>query len=550
MRGAVGRCSVSFRIPSSATLVSSAARRSFRRITTTTKATATTTATTTTKATPTTKATTTTATTITKATSTTDAFGAASTPNAGCIEEQVRQDCVDTTIARLRLVWTTLKELDPAGSLDPCDLAPIARQAVQEGGTPLPSLCEGDLDAARECYDDIFAGLERTKLEASDMETAGDNLSYGEVTFDGVATVLAKLRQHGFPPEAGGGRFFDVGSGIGNTAIAAALLEPRLAVAGGIEFLPGLHQLALQARERYDARRRPVDLDGQQEQPQQQQERQQEQEQQEQQQQQQEQEQQQQHQEQQQQQQQQPAPQVCFSLGDATSTEWAPQEATSVVLMHATCFSDELLLDLAQQMERRMVAGSFVVAVTLRPPAPSFELIDRFSISCSWGPATALLLQRVGAPCRHRPQDGLLAVVSSPGFCMKLVGLVASTDDRVAAEAATVIAFAARAERVARQFIEQGAVVALVALLRRGLQDSTSPELRTTSERVELAARLVPLQAAALLASRSFSDHFCGLQVLEEAGIRAALQGLVRRAHSPALKNAAAGYLEYLEELL
>lgn len=199
-----------------------------------------------------------------------------------------------------------------------------------------------------------------------------------------------------------------------------------------------------------------------------------------------------------------------------------------MVLMHATGFSDELMLDLARQLERNLCVGSLICALTLRPPSAMFEVVDRFEIPCTWGWANAMLLRRVGgtsAPS-EMPRD-IAGIVGSAEFVAFLVQLLASPSCDMAREAAATIGFAGRVERTARQVALAGAIEPLVALLRR------SQEHAGTSD------SLVSLHAAAILAIRSLASHWCSREPLEIAGTSAALRELARCGSTPGVRAAA-----------
>ncbi len=67
-------------------------------------------------------------------------------------------------------------------------------------------------------------------------------LSYGEILFEPFQKLLTILYRHGFSPESGG-KFVDIGSGIGKAVFAAALCHQFNACVG-IEILSSLHHLA------------------------------------------------------------------------------------------------------------------------------------------------------------------------------------------------------------------------------------------------------------------------------------------------------------------
>lgn len=79
------------------------------------------------------------------------------------------------------------------------------------------------------------------QTNADGIPMAGDQLVYGEFDLEFFARLLAAAK-----PKAGD-NFFDVGSGVGRIVIAAALLQPTLGNACGLEILPALHMKAEEA---------------------------------------------------------------------------------------------------------------------------------------------------------------------------------------------------------------------------------------------------------------------------------------------------------------
>eukprot|EP00930_Biecheleria_cincta_P072018 TRINITY_DN59464_c0_g1_i1.p1 TRINITY_DN59464_c0_g1~~TRINITY_DN59464_c0_g1_i1.p1 ORF type:complete len:472 (+),score=77.17 TRINITY_DN59464_c0_g1_i1:161-1417(+) len=399
------------------------------------------------------------------------------------IQQAVKPERVELTAARLRAVWTALKDLDPSNTHTPgLQCAPLAIPLSEE------------IASSRAMFDDIFADLHRTVNSCdsseilADLQRRGDSLTYGEIKFEGIAAIFRRMREHDFPPPEGSAAFVDIGSGIGNVAIAAALIEPRLAYIKGVEVLPELHRVAEQAKERYcksiTSAHRPL---------------------------------------------------IVFDRGDAARTDWAPQKHVSLVWMHATAFSDELMLDLSKHAEKHMAPGSLVVTVTLRMPSAEFELIDTFEVPCSWGLATAKVHRRIGETGQNmlRAPVGIMDIVEEPGFAALLCTCVAAEDATIAREAAATLGFAARFERTSRQLTEAGAIEPLVRLLQRG----------TDEHDVDAQGQLVPMHAAAILAVRSIGSHVHGQQCLVAARAPAALKTLAARSTNTAIRTAASSCL-------
>lgn len=399
------------------------------------------------------------------------------------IQQAVKPDRVEVTAARLRAVWTALKELDPSNTRTP---------GLQCASLAIPPAKE--IASSQANFDNIFADLHRTveSFDSSeilaDLQCRGDSLTYGEIKFEGIAAIFKRMREHGFPPPEGSAAFVDVGSGIGNLAVAAALIEPRLTYIKGVEVLPELHRVAEQAKERYYQSVTSAHK-----------------------------------------------PHIVFEHGDAARTDWAPQKQMSLVVMHATAFSDQLMLDLSKHAEKHVAPGSLVVALTLRLPSAEFELIDTFEVPCSWGQATAKVHRRIGDTGQNtlREPVGIMGIVEKPEFAEFLCTCIAASDATIAREAAAVLGFAARFEHAARQLTEAGAIEPLVKLLQRG----------TDKHDVDAGGALVPMHAAAILAVRSIGSHLHGQQCLVAAGAPAALTTLAARCTNVAVRAAASSCL-------
>ena len=100
------------------------------------------------------------------------------------------------------------------------------------------------MDSYREVFDDYPT---ETVLEISRRERLGNlylssTLSYGEILFAPFQKLLLSLYKHGFNPDMGG-KFVDLGAGIG-TAVFAACLCHQFHSASGIEILSSLYKIA------------------------------------------------------------------------------------------------------------------------------------------------------------------------------------------------------------------------------------------------------------------------------------------------------------------
>ena len=88
-----------------------------------------------------------------------------------------------------------------------------------------------------------------TSSGASNANTRNNSLQYGEIHFDTIAVALLKLKNM-YGGWKGQGIFYDLGSGVGNVVIAAALVHRWQAVIG-IEILEPLYEISGGLIEKY-----------------------------------------------------------------------------------------------------------------------------------------------------------------------------------------------------------------------------------------------------------------------------------------------------------
>jgi len=417
----------------------------------------------------------------------------------------------------LRIVWTALKDMDPTSVF-------VTGVPNQRLGLPSFEFCP-KMQAVQQQLDGLYAGLERgapDPVTASNEAESGldgsttfsvlealcrrdDSLAYGEIRLEGIAGILDRLRNlHNFPTD--GANFVDLGSGIGNVVLAAALLEPKLRTVSGVEVLSHLHKIAVEAGSRYE---KICDFH----------------------------------------------PRLGFHLGDAANFRWASPDIPTLVFMHATGFSDELLHDLATHAEKYLAPESVVVALTLRLPSAAFDVIDRFEVPCSWGSATTVILRRSDfqSPVltgNGDAEENLCSIVGSVEFGKLLVDFAGNDATEaaedvngliIAKEAAATIGFVARVERFARQLVDLGALGKLVRLLNQRQPGKDSLVVGELAHGDDWDKHLLALHAATILALRSFGMHTTLKRCLHECGAKEALLNLVRvnQVH-PAIQGAAA----------
>jgi len=217
------------------------------------------------------------------------------------------------------------------------------------------------------------------------------NLTYGEIPFRSMAFILEKIRQdYGKPRPAEGDNqdeeeedeesgvmqepgkdvLYDIGSGTGKPCFAAAAIFPFRKVVG-IEVLGSLHEAALKIKNTWEVEAVPAlaaarggGMKGGEE----------------------------------------GAAktmttQLEFLQGDfrdMTLCDW-PSKA-DVCVANSTCFSSELMLDLAG-LAAGMRKGSVFVTLTKRLPSPDWETVDDTLMMMSWGGATVYTQRKKTPPC-------------------------------------------------------------------------------------------------------------------------------------------------------
>ena len=186
--------------------------------------------------------------------------------------------------------------------------------------------------------------LERASLPTPDAP----NLTYGEVEYKSLAVILDKVRDEGGLD----GKelvFVDLGSGCGRPIIAAGLLHPFHHLIG-IEILDGLHSLALNLKDAWDAQQDKDELG---------------------------------------------LGEVEFVHGSILEHDWP--ERADVILANSTCFSIPFFADI-ERMARRCRPGTFFVSLThclgLEDRQAHWELVETLRLEMSWGAADVCVHRR------------------------------------------------------------------------------------------------------------------------------------------------------------
>lgn len=193
-------------------------------------------------------------------------------------------------------------------------------------------------------------------------------LTYGEAAFAALAITFQKIKRFYGGLRARGGRFVDVGSGVGKAVFAAALLHEWDSCVG-VEVLEELAAVSrtllgrwreLAAADALPRAARGAALD--------------------------------------------------FVDGDACVVDWGT--GADFVFMNSTCFSDALMLRLATIADR-MSAGAWAVTFTKRLPSHDWALLESQSYEQAWGSAATVFIHRKLASAA--PAAALVGVTGGVG---------------------------------------------------------------------------------------------------------------------------------------
>ena len=169
-------------------------------------------------------------------------------------------------------------------------------------------------------------------------------LVYGEISFNSFAVAMEKvINKYGGLQESGG-IFYDIGSGTGKPALAAALLHDFDQV-HGIEILDGLYRISLEIQGVWEKKIVPLLSDKK------------------------------------------AQTKIKFTRGDATLMDWS--DATCV-FANSTCFDDALMKGLAKKADECKV-GTFCITFTRKLPSEKWEVLEHESHPMSWGHATVFI---------------------------------------------------------------------------------------------------------------------------------------------------------------
>jgi len=189
-------------------------------------------------------------------------------------------------------------------------------------------------------------------LSSSERHAKGlvaPQLAYAEVRFDGMAEVLRVIREDLVLPAVarGGGKFVDLGSGVGK-ALLAAVLTHTFDECVGIEILQGLHESAVATLDRFDRDLRPLL----------------------------------------------PAPRrrvaVQLVRDDFCRVPWLDAD---VVLCVSTTF-DAAVMSRIAALSNDMRVGSVLVTTTTRLPSARWAMRQRLELAMAHGPVTAFIHEK------------------------------------------------------------------------------------------------------------------------------------------------------------
>jgi SAM-dependent methyltransferase len=189
-------------------------------------------------------------------------------------------------------------------------------------------------------------GKDLSRAERAALHISRASMTYGEVTWVGMANLLWSSQPHMHLPS--GGVFYDLGSGTGRAVFAAALLHDWDKCVG-VELLEGLHGASLEILNRFNSDcqpKLPEQLQN---------------------------------------------AEIRFERASFLDFDWSDGD---VVFANSTCFDAQLMLDLANSAER-LRPGAYIITLTKPLSAPYLKLIDSTAQVTSWGNATVHVHQRV-----------------------------------------------------------------------------------------------------------------------------------------------------------
>lgn len=140
--------------------------------------------------------------------------------------------------------------------------------------------------------------------------------------------------------------FYDLGSGSGKQVLTAALYEPSITTAKGIEIVPEMHQIACKVLTQLQQEFLPAfDF---------------------------------------------PSKQIEFTCGDIFQLDWSDGD---IVLLNSTCFSMHMISLLEEKGLQCLKPGSLIITLTKRLTNPRFIQVGCRERRMSWGHAHVYFYQ-------------------------------------------------------------------------------------------------------------------------------------------------------------
>mmetsp|Transcript_74948 Transcript_74948/g.207497 ORF Transcript_74948/g.207497 Transcript_74948/m.207497 type:complete len:275 (-) Transcript_74948:278-1102(-) len=194
----------------------------------------------------------------------------------------------------------------------------------------------------------VSVGKALSSRERDEKGLNSSTLVYGEISFESYAIAFEKIKNKYGGLQKPGGKFYDIGSGTGKPALAAALLHDWDHVVG-IEILEGLHSASIELLEKWNTEIKP-DL---------------------------------------------PAAkqktEVEFLNDDVTKRDWSDGD---MFFANSTCF-DEVLMSKLATIADKMKVGTFCVTFTKRLPSAKWQVLEHQVYKMSWGNATVYIQKKI-----------------------------------------------------------------------------------------------------------------------------------------------------------
>ncbi|CAD8090348.1 unnamed protein product [Paramecium sonneborni] len=176
-----------------------------------------------------------------------------------------------------------------------------------------------------------------------------NSLSYGEIEFTSLSMVFQQVQPNK------GGVFYDLGSGIGKSVIAASLMH-QFDICKGIEYLHSLHEQACKLKQEVEKQKSLIEqemeqigvYDYQQ-------------------------------------------PKIEFIQGDFRELDWSDG---TFLFASTTCFDPDLMKQLSKKAADLKEGSYFITVTKTLEPQIGWDLIKSIKVQLSWGLATIHIQQK------------------------------------------------------------------------------------------------------------------------------------------------------------